>query len=98
MPSVKRSGANATDVSEPGEGVPEGAHGQGAGVKGRRMYQSFKLQMAEFEERTSFFERTDCHSKAFTLSLSLIWPEFGPIDSALLLKFLFIAGGLQIDS
>ena len=26
----QRSGANATDASESGEGVPEGAHGQGA--------------------------------------------------------------------
>ena len=30
MPSVKRSSANATDAFESGEGVPEGAHGQGA--------------------------------------------------------------------
>ena len=55
MPSVKRSGANATDASESGEGVPEGAHGQGAE---ERVQVSQNLSLPSNDE-LEHFRKTD---------------------------------------
>ena len=55
MPSVKRSGANATDASESGEGVPEGAHGQGAE---ERVQESQNLSLPSNDE-LEHFRKTD---------------------------------------
>ena len=55
MPSVKRSGANATNASESGEGVPEGAHGQGAE---ERVQVSQNLSLPSNDE-LEHFRKTD---------------------------------------
>ena len=163
MPFVKRSGANATDVSESREGVPEGAHRQGAeervqesqnlslpsndelehlrktdlaylkargvGQTGNRdqllnlaklyaarpvvevtpdqnplpvdpniLWKNAASEIAQIPPSFTLETVVDCMPLESFHALFPFWPEFGPIDSALLLKFLFWARRLQINS